>query len=102
MPSAENMNVQMRHRFAGDKAVVYNNPEPVFKPALFCDFRNGKHQMRQYFRVGILRFCQPFYGLYREEKNVRRSLRIDVVYRGAEIVAVNNLGGNFACQDFLE
>lgn len=102
MPSAENMNVQMRHRFAGDKAVVYNNPEPVFKPALFCDFRNSKHQMRQYFRVGILRFCQPFYGLYGEEKNVRRSLRIDVVYRGAEIVAVNNLGGNFACQDFLE
>ena len=102
MPSAENVNVQMRHRFAGDKSVVYNNPEPVFKPALFCDFRNGKHQMRQYFRVGILRLCQPFYGLYGKEKNVRRSLRIDVVYRGAEIVAVNNLGGNFACQDFLE
>ena len=100
--ASEDVYVQVRDSFARHQPIVYDNPKPVVQIAKLGDLGNGEHQVGENFGIAILRFGKPFNGLDGEEQHVGGCLRIDVVYRGANIVAVNNLRGNLAVEYFLE
>ena len=100
--AAENMQVHMRHGFACVLAVVDNYAESVFKPAKGGDFGNRQQESRKRLGVGFSRGGKARYGLYREKQNVDGRLRVDVVYRRAEVVFVDNFRRNFAVENLLE
>ena len=100
--TSEDVDVQMRDSFARHQPIVDYNPETVIQTAKLCDLGDGEHKMGENLGIGILRLGKPFNGLDGEEQHMRGSLRIDVVYRGTNIVAIDNLRGNLAVEYFLE
>ena len=102
MFAAENMQVHMRNGFAGVFAIVDNYAESVFKPAKGGDFGSRQQECRKGLRVGFSRGGKPFDWLYWEKQNVDGRLRIDIVYRRAEVVFVDNFRRNFAVENLLE
>jgi hypothetical protein len=93
----------VRHRFAGVGAVVEYEPEAVLRQAqLPRNFGGFQQQMTEQGLVFRTRFGNTRDGLLRDQKDVRRRLRGDVMEGDDRVVLINNPGRNFTRDDFLE
>lgn len=95
--------MQMRHGFAGVRAVVEDEPKTILREAQFLrDFARLEHQVAENLVILRRRFGDAGNGFLRDQQNVRRGLRVDVAKRDDEVVFINNLRRDFARDDFFK
>ena len=95
--------MQVRHGFAAIRAVVYDEPIAVLaQTELRRHSRGLEQQMTQ--QAMVLRGCFRDAGdrFLWNDKHVNRCLRFDVTESQHQVVFVNDVGRNFACDDFLK
>jgi len=95
--------MQMGHRFAGVRAVIENQPVAIFSEAqLFRDFGRFNQQMTQHLVIVRMRFGEARDRLLGNDQHMNGRLRFDIVKGNHPFILVDNRGGNFAGNDFLE
>ena len=103
MAPAEDVNVQVRHGFAGIGAVVHDEPVAgSFQARLFSDFGRLEHQMAKEFLIVGRGLGDARHGFLRNDKDVHRRLGSNVAEGEYEFVFKHDLCGKFARRDFLE
>lgn len=100
--SAEDVAVQVRHGFAAVRTVVDDEPVTALQIQLFSNFGSLEQEMAEQFVVVRRGFGDANHGFFRKDQNVRWRLRIDVAYGEDGIVFKNNLGRDFAGDDFFK
>ena len=95
--------MQMRHGFAGVRAVVEHEPIAAFlQPGLFGDFCSFKQEMAEDLMIFRPGFAKPRNRLFGNDENMLRRLGFDILKSDYLIVFVHDHSGNFAGNDFLE
>ena len=103
MASAEEVDVEVGDGLAAVGAVVDCDAEAGFGDAEFpCDLRSGEEKVAEDGLVFGGGFADARDGLLRDDENMHRCLRGNVPERAAEIVLVEDVGGDFPFVDFLE
>lgn len=95
--------MQMRHGFAGVRAVVEDEPKTILREAEFLrDLARLEHQVAENLVIFSRRFGDAGNGFLRNQQNVRRGLRVDVAKGDDEVVFINDLRRDFARDDFFK
>ena len=68
----------------------------------FSDFRGGHKEMAEDFFVGWSNICKRADLFFRNNHDVNRSLRMDIAKCQADFVFKDDVGWNFAIDDFAE
>src|SRR5687768_10428849 len=84
------MHVKVKDCLAAIRVGIYHDAVPVVREPFFTgDLGRGQQQMPEGFPMSRFRLRQRIYMLARDQQNVRRGLRRQVVERNADIVFVN-------------
>ena len=102
MPSRQQVHVQMRHCLAALFITVYDEAVAFFQIQVFRDLDGSQVHRSEYRRIFQLQIIVSADFLDRDDDDVNRGLRIDIVEGEAEVVAVDDLRRDFAVDDFLE
>ena len=95
--------MQVRHRFAGVRAVIDYEAEAILRQAQFPgNFGGFQQQMTELGLVFGLCFGDPRNGFLRDQEDMRGRLRGDVVESDDQVVLINNPGRDFTGDDFLK
>ena len=96
------MNVEVRHGFAGVAAMVDDQAEAVGELEFSGDGAGDEEKMAKDALIGVGGIAHARYQFFGDDQKVDGRLRIDVVEHDAVLVLVLDLGGDFAIDDFLE
>jgi len=100
---ANNMTVKMRHRLTRVRSVVEDQPKSIFlEPQLLGNLSRLDHQMSENLVVIRMRFGDARDRFLRNDQHMYRRLRFHVVESDYLVILVNELGRDFARDDFLE
>ena len=95
--------MQMRHSFAGIRAVIEDEPKTVLREAeLIRDFTGLEHEMAENLVILRRRFGNARDRFLRDQQHMRRGLWLDVAKGDDEIVLINDLRRDFTCDDFFK
>ena len=95
--TAEQVNVQMKNGLPAVAVRVDDDAIAVFGKAFFaCYFRAGQKQVTERFPVIFSGFVERIEMLARDDQNVRRRLRANIVEGDAHVVFVNSRRRNLA------
>ena len=95
--------MQVRHRLARIGAIVEHQAKTVFgEPELLRHFRGFDEKMSQHLVIVRMRFGEARNRFLGNDQDVNGRLRLDVVEGDDLVVFVDNVGGYFARDDFLE
>ena len=90
------MNVQVRHRFAGVRAVVHHQPEALREREFFCHDSSNEQQMSEHGLIGGRGVADARDDFLRDDQKVNRCLGLNVMEDDAVFVLVLDLGRDFA------
>src|SRR5258708_4436832 len=90
LSSAEQMQVQMKHRLSRTRAYVVDGAIAVFNAAFASDFRGDDLAVAEQFGVGVLRFLKADDVFLGNNQHVRRRFGIDV-FKGESLVVFVDL-----------
>lgn len=95
--------MKMKNRLTGAFAVVDDQPEGL-AIARICGNPSGhEHEMPESLAIAVLvRVNQARYGLLRDDQDVQRCLRIQVMKRERPVVLVDDVCFDFPVDYFLE
>jgi hypothetical protein len=97
------MDMEMRYAFPAIRAIIDDQTETRVMQAFLLGhgLRNKDEMTQKRFVLGSgCRNARDF--LFWNDQDVNRSLRVDIVESQAEIVFINDPGGNFPGDDFGE
>jgi len=95
--------MQMRHGFAGVRAVVEHEAEAAALQTQFLrHLARFQQQMTERGLVFHGGFGKARDGLLRNEEDMGGRLRVDVPERDDQVIFIDDLRWNLACDDFLE
>lgn len=92
----------MRHRFASVRSIVDDDPVTLAQTLLLGDDSDFGHKVTQQVSVTGLGFSNPLDLSPRHQKQVDRSLRVDVSETKAVLIFINDVGGNVPIRNFLK
>jgi len=92
----------MEHGLSRARSYIEYRPVSMFDIAITCNLRCRQMTAADQFGMVSLRFLQSGEVLLRDNQNVRRRLRIDVLKSKYVLVLVNFLRWNLAAQDAAE
>ena len=98
----EEVDVEVGDGFAGVGTVVDHKAEAGGEMEFLCDEMRDVEQVAEHGLVGGGGFRNSRNQFFRDDQQVDRGLRLDVVQDYAEVVFVFDLGGNLAINDALE
>ena len=98
----EQVNVKVGNRFTAVRAVVHDEAEAVFEIQLPGQSASGAEEVAEQGLVGGSGFADARDEFFRDDQQVNRGLRMEVVEDDAEVVLVLDLGGDFAVDVALE
>lgn len=101
-PSAEEVDMQVRHGFASVGTVVDDNPEAVFQTELPGQGRSHKEQMSQKFLICRLRCSETCEAAAGNHQHMHGGLGVDVPNRDTMRVLMLKLRRYRSFDDFLE
>ena len=96
------MDVQVRDRFSGVRAIIHHKAETIFQTQFFRELTGHKKEVAQ---RGLISRCRRFNtrdDFFRNDEQVDGRLRLDVVNNDALLVLVFDPCRNFPVDDFLE
>jgi len=103
LSSPDDMAMQVRHRFAGVGTVIEHEAKTVFIEAeLLRDFRGFNQEMPQHLVIIGMRLGDTRDRFLGNDQDVNRRLWFHIFEGDDLVVFVNDLGGNFARNDFLK
>ena len=103
MSPAQDVTMQVRHRFASVGAVVDDQSiAAFFQPQPRRDVAGFEQQMAKHTMVFRGRFGDTGNRFLRHKQHMHRGLRFDVAECQQQIVLVNNVGRDFARDDFFK
>jgi hypothetical protein len=103
LSSAQKMDVQMKNGLAAVIVRIDHDAVSFFGKTLTAsDLGGGQKQLAERFPVALSRLVERGNVLARDQQNMRRSLRVDVVKSHAKIVFVNFFRRNIARNDFAK
>src|SRR5262249_17770359 len=100
--AAQEMQMQVRHSLAGLLLAVQNEAIAVLQAKLHRQLRRDEMEMTDQVAVGVGQIRVRRNHLARNDQNVHRRLRVDVVKRQAAVIFVDDLGRNLAVDDLLK
>ena len=103
MSAAEEVDVEVRDGFAAVGAVVDDDTESIFVDALlFGDGGDAGHHVAEEGLIIVFGEGDAGDEFFGDEEEVSGGPRADVAEAEAEVVFVDDVGGDFAVDDFLE
>jgi len=96
------MHVQVRHGFAGMRAIVDHEPETFGELHFPSEFSRHQKQVAEERLVGGACSSKPSDQLFRNDQEMHRRLRLNIVNDDAMFVFKFNPGWNLAIDDSLE
>jgi hypothetical protein len=102
LPLAEEVHVEMRNAFAGIGAVVDDEAEALHQAEFLGDDAADDNKMADQRFVGSGGIADPRNLLFRDNQQMDRRLRLDVVNDDAAVVLMLDARGDFAVDDALE
>lgn len=94
--------MQVFNRLSALFSAVNNNPEPLFEFQLIGKFLNGSENGLESGSAGGLSCAQMGDVRYRYNKDMNRSLRLNIAKRHDVGVAVHDVRGDLSLNDFAE
>ena len=103
MPPTQNVAVQVRHRLAGIRTVVQDQPKARLCESLPArNLSRLQEQVTQHFLVLRCGIGDPRDGLPGHDEDVDRRAWLDILESDHVLVFVNELGRNLAIRNFLK
>jgi hypothetical protein len=100
--SAQQVDVEMKHRLPRARAYVEHGPISLLDVPLARNLRRREVTAADHFGVFSLGFFQTSKMFFRNNQHMRGSLRIDVLERKHVLVLVDFLGGNLTAKNAAE
>ena len=95
--------MQMRHRFASIRAVVEHQPvAALLEPEFLRHIGGLEQQVPQHLMIRRRSFSNARDGLFRNQQNVGRGLRSDVMESENKIIFIDNLRRDLSRNDLFE
>jgi len=102
LATGEQVDVEVRHGFAGVRAVVDDKAKAVGELELAGELAGDEQEMAEDGFIGGRGVADSRDDFFRNEEQVNGRLRLDVMKSEAEIVFVLDARGNFAGDDTFE
>ena len=96
MPAPQQMQMQMIHCLAAIVTSIHHNPVTLIQPFFTRNFRRSTHQVAHQRSIYCHCLCRGTDVLFGNDKNMGRSLRIDVRKPNAKFVFIDPVGRNGA------
>lgn len=98
----EKVDVKVRNGFAGMRAVVDHQPEPVLEVELLCELACGHEEVPEHLGVCSRSLADARNHLLRNDQQMDGCLGLDVMQDDAALILVFDLRGDLPVDDFLK